>query len=195
LATYHREGTWLTGRFGAVTESYVIGSLALVLADRYIERFVWQEMFETREIHPLLILLEHFEDYDIPAFSHVFTEEELQYVYAQRGFNFVAWSDFFTLLNQTLDMNLSPADFSDLVDVMDGNTAINIENQEDEELMAQFAAAFINMNMTPEQAEEILSRIMSEEILLGFLEEGEHVFYGFITYSGAFAVMEFLEGM
>ena len=193
LATYHRDGTWLTGRFGAITESYVIGSLALVLADRYIERFEWQELFETREIHPLLILLEHFENYDIPPFDRAFTEGELQYVYVQRGINFIVWSDFFTLMNQTLDVDLSPEDFSDLVDVMDGSVALNIENQDDDELMAQMAVAFISMNITPEQAEEILSRVLSTEISLDFLDDEQYVYFGFITYDGAFAIMEFLE--
>jgi len=196
LATYHREGTWLAGRFGAVTESYVIGSLALVVADRYIERFEWQQLFEVREeIHPLLILLEHFEDREIPAFSHVFTEQELQYVYDSRGFNFVVWSDFFILLNQALGMDLTPDDFADLVDVMDATNQLNIANQEDEELMAQLAAAYIDMNMTAGQAEEILSRVLSQEISLDFLDDERYVFFGFITYDGAFAIMESLEKM
>jgi len=177
IAKYHRATTAWGGdaRFhGAVSESYIIGALALSIIDRYQDRQMWQSRFAVEEtIHPMQMLLEHFYEYELPE-PTMPTEEHLNAVYE---------SIYSRIQNLMIPME-------DFVYLLQRELPEQVLSSED------FEQPFFGF-FTVSDAEGILTQVVGEPVSLDFVDGMELPFpvdgledAVIMTWGNAFAAMQ-----
>ncbi|MCL2839703.1 MAG: copper amine oxidase N-terminal domain-containing protein [Defluviitaleaceae bacterium] len=196
IARYHREGTWWTQSVGAVREAYIIGSLAGFLLDRYIDRFDWQIRFTQEITNPLQLLLDHFEESDLPEFNHVFTQEQKDAVDAMVKSNFgnvaIVLGDFVTLLQSVLpEYDFAVDDFEAFISA---ETWMMIE--------AGWILSIHDAMLNKESAEGIVRQILGRDIVFDFVQghqwdaslgSAPKDWTPVLVFRDAFAIVEYLE--
>jgi len=194
LARYHREGTWLTEYFGAVTEAYMLGALAGFLLDMHIDRFEWQGRLYEVATNPLQMLLEHFENENLPAFNHVFSQQERDTI--ERRFNertarsSITLGDFLALLKETLtEYTFAPADFEELF----------IEDDEMQMIVEALGwdKYHVNILVTREVAENVVGHVLGVDVSFDFvvgnqIPNAPASWVPSLLWADAFAIMEYL---
>ena len=197
MARNHREDTWLTHNFGAVLQSYMVGALTAVLLDRHMDRFEWQIKFEREIISPLQILLEHFEDYELPPFSHVFTQNEIDEILRLKTLRLddvvIYLDDFLHLIFEQF-----PNEQFEIYEIEK-----YLSGEDFEELGEEWHNYLGMISINREIAENIVSHIISRPVNFSFVEGqrwtfgdlGEDDREGPITFVDAYNIIDYLANL